>query len=52
MKLKYIIPQTEVISMTATNMLALSASLDTSQSITSSDDFGVREQSFDDDDIW
>jgi len=45
---KYIMPQIEVIKIETAQMIALSGTLDSTQSITSSDDFGARESDFDD----
>ena len=50
MKKIYMIPQTKVVNVATTEMMALSAVLDKNQSITSSDEFGVRQSAFDWDD--
>ena len=48
MKKKYSNPLVEVIKIETAQMIAVSATLDGTQSITSSDDFGARESDFDD----
>ncbi|MBQ9203395.1 MAG: hypothetical protein IJ155_04040 [Prevotella sp.] len=45
---RYIMPQIEVIKIETAQMIALSGTLDSTQSITNSDDFGARESDFDD----
>ncbi len=48
-KKQYITPRQKTVKMKTFGMLAFSATMDGSQTISSSDDFGARENSFDDD---
>ena len=48
MKKTYINPQIQVVKIATAAMIALSGTLDSTKSITSSDDFGARDSDFDD----
>ena len=47
MKKKYIIPQVDIIHISTMQMIALSGTIDDTQTINKSEDFGSREGGFD-----